>query len=107
MAAEDLTRSELEQYFDLHEQRKALNRQAADLEKQADRIEPKIWAFIKKHGGRARSLSKWGFNLAVKFARGSVSWKSEFIAAVGQAKADELAAAAPQRESLSVEKVAR
>lgn len=107
MAADDLKRDELENWFDLHDQRRALERQASDLKKQADRIEPKIWAFIKKHGGRARAVSKWGFNLAVRVARASVSWKSEFIAVAGQEKADEVAAAAGDKESLSVERVAR
>jgi len=107
MAADELKREDLDKWFELHDQRRALERQASDLKKQADRIEPKIWAFIKKHGGRSRAVSKWGFNLAVRVVRASISWKSEFIAAMGQQKADELMAAAPEKETLSVERVAR
>jgi hypothetical protein len=107
MAADDLNKEQLEEWFRLHEERRALQRQAADLEKQADRIEPKIWAFIKKHGGRNRALSKWGFNLAVKLVKASVSWKAEFLAIAGPEKAAEVAAAVGTRESLSVELVAR
>jgi hypothetical protein len=106
MAAADLTREELEHYASLHERRLELNRQAAALEREADLIEPKIWAFIKKQGNRSKAVSKWGFNLAVKLKQAAVKWKDEFLKLAGAEKVAELAAAAPMKESLSVERAA-
>lgn len=100
-----LTKKEIEAYLDLHERRKALQRQARDLDKQAELIEEKLMEYVAAEGGAERSVRSCGFVLAIQTARGSVSWKQEFIAVAGEKKAESLIAAAPPRDVLSVERI--
>jgi hypothetical protein len=45
-----------------------------------------------------------GYRLAIVQKNGTVSWKDEFVRAAGHEKAEELLAAAPKKDVLSVEK---
>ncbi|MGC4004663.1 MAG: hypothetical protein QM811_16715 [Pirellulales bacterium] len=101
-----VTVKEIQKYLGLDEQRKQLNRESAALKKQADAIEADIEKFIRANGGKELSVTRSGYRLAILTAAGSVAWKDEFVKLAGNERAEELRAAAPPREFLSVEKIA-
>lgn len=101
-----LAKSDIEQFLDLDEQRKALNRQADSLKRQVDLLGEKITQHIVDEGGKAHRLVYRGFLLAIDLAKGTVRWKDEFIRLAGSEEADKLAAAAPPREVLVVQRAA-
>lgn len=101
-----ITKNEIETYLALEEKRKSFARQAQALEKQADKIEERIRAFILAEGGKEKSVPRSGFVLAIKTAKGSVPWKDAFIDVAGQKEAERRIALAPRREFVSVERMA-
>lgn len=98
-----LVKAEIEEYLALEEKRKAANRQADDIEKQAKVLKARIEAFIVAKGGSARTVERSGYVLSIKQKAGSVAWKEEFLRVAGQEEAARLSAAAPKRDYLSVE----
>ncbi len=101
-----VTKKLIEEHQELEARRKALSREASDLRKQQDAIEEALVALVREEGGKARSVKKCGYVLAMHDASGSVGWKQEFVKVAGIDAAEELIAAAPKREVLSVEKAA-
>lgn len=100
-----LTTKEIEEYLDLEERRQALERQARQLSKQAGELERKFMAHVKEHGGAKLFVTSCGFRLGIEFKRGSVSWKDHFTKLAGNDAAETLITSAPQRESLSVQRL--
>lgn len=100
-----ITAPEIKEFLDLEDRRRALNRQAEDLEKQAKPLKEKLLEFVRIEGGKAKSVERSGFVLAIKMVKSSPSWKPEFIRVAGQEEADKLIAEAPPREQLSVERM--
>lgn len=98
-----LVRKEIEEFLDLEARRKAANRLADDLEKQAEVLKAKIWEFVEAKGGDARSVERSGFVLAIHQKAGTVSWKTEFIREKGPVEAAKLVAACPKKDYLVVE----
>jgi hypothetical protein len=103
--APHVTSTDIETYLSLEEERLELGRKARDLEKKAEPLKKKLKEFVRIKGGKALSTVRSGFRLALELVNGSVSWKPEFIRVAGQDAADEIIAACPKRESLSVERV--
>jgi len=101
-----ITRHDIEEYLELEERRKGLNRESAQIAKQAEVIEQKLEAFVRANGGKEKSLSRSGYVLAIKTCKGSPAWKVEFVKVAGIAASEQLIASAPTRESLTVEKAA-
>lgn len=97
------SRLELERYFELEEQRKALQRQAKDLEKLQADLEGKFTAYVLAAGGPERALMRCGYRLAIDTKPGSVSWVKEFLAVAGPERAEELRRAAPPKDVLVIE----
>lgn len=104
--APNITYKDIEQYLELEEGRKRLEREARALGKQSGEIADKLLAFARAHGGKAQSILRSGYVLAVVTKPGTVEWKKEFVRQAGLDAAEALIAAAPTRESLSVEKAA-
>ncbi len=99
-----ITKHDIEEYLELEERRKGLNREAAQVAKQAEAIEQKLEEFVRATGGKEKSVSRSGFVLAIKTAKGTVGWKAEYVKVKGNEAAEQLMAAAPPREFFSVEK---
>lgn len=97
-----ITKALVEKYWSLEAKRKELSRQSADLKKQVDDIEEAFLAHARENGGKARSVVTCGAVLAITEESGSIQWKKEFIAKLGQKAADTLIAAAPKKEVLTV-----
>ena len=97
-----ITKALVEKYWSLEAKRKELSRQSADLKKQVDDIEDQFLAHAREKGGKARSVVACGAVLAITEESGSIQWKKEFIAKLGQKAADTLIAAAPKKEVLTV-----
>lgn len=106
-ADDPLRRDDVERYYELNEQRKNLERQAENIEREQKLIKAKIIAFIKDQGGKSLAVAKWGFRLAINLWAGTVKWKDEFIRVASAEEATQLSDAAPKQERLSVEKVER
>jgi seryl-tRNA synthetase len=101
-----VTKNDIEEYLRLDEERKSLNRQAKDLEKLQDVIEKKLDEFVRANGGKTKSVSRSGFVLALLTRKTAPKWKEEFIRVAGPEEAERLAKQAPDREYLTVERVA-
>ncbi|HYG26643.1 MAG TPA: hypothetical protein VD906_07040 [Caulobacteraceae bacterium] len=103
-AAPNVNKNDIERWLELDALRKAKTREASDLKKEQDAIGEKLWTFIEVKGGKARSVERSGYVLAICTAKGSVAWKEEFVKLKGTEAAEEISAAAEPREYLSVEK---
>lgn len=101
----NVTKAWLENYLALEEQRKAKAREAADLEKQQAELRAQLVAWIAANGGKAKSVQRSGYLLALVKVKGQVPWKQEYIKACGAEAAEALAAKPPMRESLVIEKL--
>jgi len=101
-----MTTDEISEFLSLEEERRRLNRLAADLEKKAKPIKEKILQFVRTTGGKSRSVVSCGHVLAIITRAGTVTWKDEFIRVAGEDEAEKLRSAVPPTEMLSVEKVA-
>lgn len=100
-----LTSARLQEYLDLHEQRKALQRQAKVLNEQAAAIEADIEAHVRAKGGKERAVKMAGYLLAITTKPGSVKWKDAYVGVAGSEAAEQLIAAAPRVDELTVEKL--
>lgn len=106
MATSDVpyvTKAMIQEYLDLEERRKALNREATDLGKRASAIAEKLEAYVTAKGGKERSVVRSGYRLSIKLANGFVPWKQEFIRVAGQEEANRLTRECPKREVLAVD----
>lgn len=97
------SKAELARYFELEEQRLALNRQAKDLEKLQDELYDKFLKWVEEQGGPERVKLRCGYKLAIIKKPGSVSWVKEFLRVAGEEEAERLRKAAPSRDVLVVE----
>jgi hypothetical protein len=101
-----VNREDIEAWLALDERRKSLNRQSEQLEKEQKAIGARLVAYVRaKEPDKLRKVTN-GFLVAIKMVKGGVSWKPEFVRVAGAAAAEQLIAAAPQRESLVVEPAA-
>jgi hypothetical protein len=101
-----ITRVEIEKLQALEDQRRELNRQAYLLAKQADAIEGVITAWVEAHvTGTTRVVARSGYELSLVDEPGSVHWKTQYVEAFGQAKAEALVAAAPPKTKLKIRKL--
>lgn len=109
MAQVRVTKADLEEYFSLNEERKALNRQGQDLAKRIAKLEEKFTQHVADHGGQERSCIRCGYRLALVVKNGTVSWITEFLRMCKLAKrdpeeeAEKVRAAAPKKDELVVE----
>jgi len=101
--APTLKRAELEKYFQLNEERLALNRRAKDLERLQEELEEKFTEYVHFHGGKERACTPCGFRLAIEIKAGRVEWKTEFLKVAGPLAAEKLIEAAPRKEVLTIE----
>lgn len=101
-----ITKREIEEYLADEERRRELSAQARTLGKKSELFEARLEELIKQEGGKKRRLNHVGFLLALTTAKGSVSWKNEFIRVAGAEEADKVAAAAPAKDVLVVERAA-
>lgn len=101
-----VTKALIEKYLKLEEERKSLSRQSKDLKVEQDVIHEAMEQFVRDNGGKGKTVSHAGFVLAIITKNGSVSWKDEFVKKCGSEIAEELIAAAPKKEELTVEKAA-
>lgn len=100
--AGEITINDLERYLELGERRKALSREAYELGKDEAALAADILRYVQTHGGPTRSLTKWGYRLAILVKRGTVSWKQAFIDRLGSSVARDLEKAAPTKDLLDV-----
>ncbi len=105
MAAE-LTKTDLEQYCALDQERLALNRQIDAIERQQKPIKEKMRAHVEAHGGSDRTTTRFGFVLRLLARAGTVKWKDHYIAAAGIEAATKLQESAPPTLILQVEPAA-
>ena len=103
--APNVTYKDIEAYVALEAERLEHQRKAEDLKKQAEPYKAKLLEFVRAKGGKALSITRSRFLLAIKLVAGSVSWKPEFIKVAGQEAADEISKNCPKRESLCVERL--
>src|SRR5262245_20551523 len=96
--APHVTRADIEEFLRLEEERKSLNRQAADLERQAAPLKTKLSQFVELEAGKSKSIERSGYVLAFKTRAGRVEWKSEFIAVAGTEAAERLVRDCPPSE---------
>ena len=99
-----LTKAEIDRYFELEEERKALARQSKDLQALQDALYEKMFAAVQVKGGDERALVTCGYRLAIVQKNGTVAWKQEFVKAAGSAAAEALIASAPKKDELLVER---
>jgi hypothetical protein len=105
-AVKNITRADIEKYLAIEDQRRELGRQMYLLTKQANAIEDKLEAYVlAKAPTKSRTIERSGYRLSIVEKAGAVSWKTAFVDVAGQAKADELVAAAPPRDELAIEKL--
>lgn len=100
-----LTSARLQEYLELHEQRKALQRQAKVLNEQAAAIQADIESHVRAKGGKERAVKMAGYLLAITTKPGSVKWKDAYVDVAGPEAAEQLIAAAPRVDELTVEKL--
>jgi hypothetical protein len=105
MAKDDLRRDDVDRYMELDQERKKLNRQVENLEREQKPLKEKILAFVQDNGGKTQAVSKWGYVLKINLFAGVPKWKDAFINWAGADEATKLSEAAPKQERLSVEKV--
>ena len=101
-----ITKREIEEYFADEQRRKELSAQARTLGKKSELFESRLEALVKEEGGKKRRLNHVGFLIAMETAKGSVSWKNEFIRVAGAEEADRVAAEAPTKDVLVIERAA-
>lgn len=101
--AKDVTRDELDQYFELDMQRLALARKVSDIEKLQEQLEEKFLKYVEHKGGIDRTTIRYGYRLAIQTKNGSVSWKGEYMKLAGQEAAEKLIQAAPKKDKLTIE----
>lgn len=101
-----ITRTDLARFLEMDRQRRELNRQAYLIAKQMAGLEADLVAWVTaKAPGKSRTVDRSGYRLSIVSKPGSVSWKAAFVEACGDAAAEQLAAAAPPRDVLVVEKL--
>jgi hypothetical protein len=93
---------EIEKFLLIEAERKSLNRQAAELEKQASKIEAALHAHVLANGGPTRALACERYSLVVIDKPMAVKWKEEFIRIAGQKEAERLIDAAGKRTALEI-----
>jgi hypothetical protein len=101
------TRAELERYFELDQQRLALQRQAKDLEKLQEELRQRFLLHVRETAGPERALTRCGYRLAINQVNGRVEWKTEFMRVAGVEAAEELIEAAPKVDKLVIEPPAK
>jgi len=101
--AERILKADIEQFLKLRDRRRELERRAKALEKDAKKLEERLAAHVRKHGGKARTVVRSGFVLSLADKPGSVQWKTHFIEQAGHDAAEALIEAAETREVLTVE----
>lgn len=99
------TRADFEQWVQLDAERKEHGRKAAALAKQQDRLGESISAYVLQEGGKHRTVELCGHRAEITSKQSPPSWLAEFTALAGQKKVDELKAAAPFRDSLTILKL--
>jgi uncharacterized caspase-like protein len=99
-----VTRADIEEFLELEEERKSLNRQADDLARKAAPLKDKLSQFVAFAAGPSKSIERSGYVLAMLTRAGRVDWKSEFIHVAGETEAERLVRECPKSEFLSVEK---
>lgn len=97
-----VTKAMIQEYLELEEERKRLDRDARALAKKASAIAAKLLTFVKVHGGKERSVVRSGYRLAIDLAPGYPSWKQEFVRVAGLDEANRISAEQPKREVLSI-----
>lgn len=99
------TQKEIARYLEVRDQRHALERQAAALKKEEERLEERLRQCVALYGGRDRTTMRHGYVLAIRAVPGAVRWKEEFQKHFGEEKANQLPK--PVRHALHVEPVAK
>lgn len=98
-----ITRKSIDAYRSLEAKRLRLNREAKQLEKQAEEIEAQWMEEVRERGGETRTLKTCGHIFAIKTKPNSVQWKPEFIRVASMAEAEKIIQAAGMKEVFSLE----
>lgn len=101
-----VTRQYIEDFLRKDEERKSLNRRAADLERELGPIKKILTQLVEEEGGTTKTKERSGYVLAIKTRDGQVKWKDEFIRVAGLEETERIAANPPEIEYLSIEKAA-
>jgi mRNA-degrading endonuclease RelE of RelBE toxin-antitoxin system len=99
-----ITAEQLEQYLQLDEQRKALDRQSRQLADAQAKMEDRFLAELNEEG--KREVRRGDYRVFIEDQRLHVAWKEEFIALKGPEAAAALAKLAPTRQRVRIAKVA-
>lgn len=95
-----VTKKDIQEYLALEDRRKALNREAEDLRKQAEVIQTKLMSFCRYNGSQCE---RSGYRLSITLASGFPAWKQAFIRVAGMEEAARVSRECPKREVLKID----
>lgn len=99
-----ITRKDLDRYWQLEEQRKALEQQARTLKAAAKALEDQFKQALEEAGIREHVVAD--YRVALVEGRPSVSWKTQFIRVAGAEAAQKLLEHAVRPIQVAISKVA-
>jgi hypothetical protein len=99
-----VTKTEIEEYLELEQERKELERKARTIARRTSALAAHFTEEVEASGKTA--ITRSGYRLSLVDGRAYVSWKDEFVRECGALKADEILQAAPVKKKLDVQKAA-
>lgn len=97
-----ITEEQAAEWEALDEQRRELNRQSAALGKRQSALADHFLIALSKAG--KKSIKRGNFTIGIELVKRAIGWKAEFVKRHGPLEAEEIAAAAPDREKAFVER---
>lgn len=101
-----ISKKELEQYEQLEKDRLELGSQVRAIEREQERLKPRMLAYVRENGGKLLSALKFGYVLNITMKGSYPKWKDEFVQRLGLEEAKKVAdaAAAIKKESFSLQR---
>lgn len=95
-----ITKSALDRWRYLNDQRKRLDAESRALRAEIEQIEHAAQADLISSG--RDSISRGGYRITLAESRASIAWKNELVARLGAETAADIAASAPVRQRLQI-----
>lgn len=98
-----LTKALMRRLHYVHKERKRLESEARQLQKEENILRDVAFAWLEACG--KKSVTKFGFRLAQKYGRVVVPWQQAFIRLLGSEEAQKLTDSSPRSISLEIEAI--